>query len=382
MTKVADDPTTGNRTARFCLAMLAVAGIGLTLTYSIAHHWTPYAKSDFATYWIAGRMALEGASPYDLQAIAQRYADLTGLSAQPYFSYPPQSLLLFAPIGALPLGVSFWTYQAIGVVLFLIAARPYIPKDFPVLLLLSPAALISIAFGQSGLLFGALWLLSFNGSSAALAALTFRPQLGWLAGIESIRRGTIVRTISILMVIVAITTALFGADVWQLWLKQLAIHSEFLRSDFIFYRQMPVPRQGYGVAGWVLFGAGALYFLSRSFNVFTAATATFLISPHGLHYDMTVVCFGCAILLFESWDKSHFLQRAALTLGFLSPGLVYFGTWFGPPILLVALHAQVQLTRRTSENFVAPGNPQRNSGSGFSFTRWKQALPNKESNTY
>lgn len=231
------------------------------------------------------------------------------------------------------------------------------------------------------MLVGALWLFAFSGSAAALAALTIRPQLGLLAGLEGFQSGTALRSICIMAAVAGVTSMFFGLEVWKSWFDQLLVHSKFLNSNVIFYRQSPVPVVGYGIAGWVLFGGAGLYFLSRAFNVFTAATATFLIAPHGLHYDMTIVCFGCAVLLFNSWDRSQLLQRVALTLGFLSPALVYFGTWFAPPILLVALHAQVQLTRRTSQDSAALADSERNSGSGLSFTRWKRAPPRKELNS-
>ena len=54
--------------------------------------------------------------------------------------------------------------------LFYWAARPYCPKGFPpILVVLTPAALTCYTFGQTGLLFGALWLLAFRGKWAAVA---------------------------------------------------------------------------------------------------------------------------------------------------------------------------------------------------------------------
>lgn len=381
MTGQAEAEPQATPAAKAAIFLLGLAGIGLTLFYSLPHHWTPYEVRDYSTYWLAGRMVLDGTDPYDSAALGTAFRALSGSNLQPYFSYPPHALLLFAPLGALPLGISFWTYQAIGFGLFIVAARPHLRAGFPLVALLSPASLISFSFGQSGMLVGALWLLAFSGSATALAALTMRPQLGLLAGVEGFRSGIMIRATFIFAIVAGVTTALLGLGVWQSWLDQLLVHSKFLNSNVIFYRQSPVPVVGYGIAGWLLFGAAALFFLSRAFNVFTAATATFLIAPHGLHYDMAVVSFGCVVLLFNSWERSHLLQRAALALGFLSPALVYFGTWFAPPILLVALHAQVQLTR-TSQDSEAPAHRKGNSGSRFSFTRWKQARPNKESNSH
>jgi hypothetical protein len=327
------------------MVALAIGGIILTLAWSVPHHWSSAAKTDYVTYWLAGRLAAHGANPYDSHALASALYEISGRHAQTFFSYPPHALLLFAPLSLVPLQASYWVYQLLGVGMFLFAARAYAPTWLAIVGLLSPAAIISVFFGQSGLLYAALWMLAFSGSASAVAALTFRPQLGMLAGIQAWRSGLFMRAIVLGLGIVLVTTLVFGPGVWPAWIDELRDHARFVNRDFIFYRQMAVPLFGYGFAGWVLFGGTAAYFLWRSFNVFTAGTAALLISPHGLHYDMVMVCFGCAVVLHSRWHQAKPLQRIALGLGFLSPGLVYFGTWLVPPILLVALSEQAALTR-------------------------------------
>jgi hypothetical protein len=98
------------------------------------------------------------------------------------------------------------------------------------------------------------------------------------------------------------------------------------------------PQQGYGVAGWAAFAIAAVLMLRRRFDVFTAATATFLIAPYGLHYDLTVACLGMGLGMI---DERRPWALAALTFGFLVPFIVILGTWFAPPLLLAALFAQV-----------------------------------------
>ena len=330
------------------LILLAMIGAALALAFALPHRWTDYEQRDYATYWLAGRMVLAGADPYNAEAIAAAMQRLSASAVQPYFSYPPHALFLFAPLGALPLSASFWVYQALGFGLFFLAARPYLPDNFPVIALISPAALISFNFGQSGMLFGALWLSAFGGSTLALAGLTIRPQLGLLAGGEALRRRGLFRAAAAMLCLFAVTALAFGPSVWLRWTNEVVLHSKLLGTNVVFYRQMVTPAVGYGLLGWALFAGGAVFFLVRSFNVYTAATAAFLVSPHGLHYDMPIVCFGCAIILFKHWQRATFAQRIALCLGYLSPAIVYFGTWLIPPILLLALREQVQLTRQST----------------------------------
>ena len=72
------------------------------------------------------------------------------------------------------------------------------------------------------------------------------------------------------------------------------------------YTQAVTPLLAYNFAGWAVFAIAAIILLSRNFNVFTAASATFLISPYGFHYDMTVVCVGFGVLLFEEATRCPF----------------------------------------------------------------------------
>ena len=103
------------------------------------------------------------------------------------------------------------------------------------------------------------------------------------------------------------------------------------------------PAIGYGLSGWLLFAAVATYLLSRSANVFTAATAALLISPYGFLYDMPVACLGFILAIYSHWDMLSRLDRTALIVGFLAPIIVLLGTWWIPPILLWALWVQIRL---------------------------------------
>ena len=102
--------------------------------------------------------------------------------------------------------------------------------------------------------------------------------------------------------------------------------------------------------------------LSRNFNIWTAATATFLLSPYGFHYDMSVACVGFAVLIFCYWERMPLWQRLIAGLGFLAPIIVQFGTWWVPPIMLLGLFIQtqcfpgVQLTWKQRRLAVVPVN--------------------------
>jgi hypothetical protein len=122
--------------------------------------------------------------------------------------------------------------------------------------------------------------------------------------------------------------------------------------DEFYFRLMPSPyitfgRGLLGTAAQLLFGCSAAACLVkfRRLDVFTAATATFLIVPYVFNYDMTVACLGFAVLLFDRWGSLEFWERATLSLAFLVPEMSYVPVLrlLCAPVLLLALIAQCRL---------------------------------------
>jgi hypothetical protein len=166
-----------------------------------------------------------------------------------------------------------------------------------------------------------------------------------LAGVEAIRSRQFIKTSVIALLILALSVAAFGFDTWQAWLGDAAagILGDLSHAPYsIWYFQMTTPYLGYGLIGWGLFAVAAIFLLIRKFNVFTAATASFLIAPYGFHYDMTVVCLGFGILLFQRWRQMAPWETFVCAMVFLVPLLVQLGTWFAPPLLLAGLYIQMR----------------------------------------
>ena len=333
---------------RVLMIVLALWLLGMVLGASvgIAGWNAPLADRDFASFWVAGKLASRGhaALAYDLGGLRATAAQWLGTSVKIAFPYPPHSLLFAVPLSVIPYKVSFCLWQSVSALLFYFAARSHVPKGFPaVLVVFTPAALINVAFGQVGLFYGALWLFAFGGSSIAAALLTFKPHLGFLVAIEVVRKRQIVTTSLVAVAIIFLSLLVFGSDAWRASLLGAASQQIQMLAGGQMTKwptQMTTPLLGYGVAGWVLFAIAAAFLLWRRFNVFTAATATFLIAPYGFHYDMTVVCLGFGFLLFEQWAAMPVWQRLVAALAFLSPGLVTVGTWLVPPMLLAGLYVQ------------------------------------------
>jgi len=296
-------------------------------------------KNDYLYLWFAGKQALAGVDVYSaaaFQILADRHSSVPG------FLYPPLALFFFIPFAALPLVPSYWLWNAATAAVFYWAARPYCPKGFPrILVVLTPAALICFAFGQTGFLFGALWLLAFRGKWAAVALLTFKPHLGLLSILSLRNRRSLVYCALLVAALAAASAAIFGP--WS-WLE--FANNSLGQADQIGQRKRWLfagvsPAIGYGLLGWLPFAIAGGLLLARRVNAFTAATAALLISPYGFHYDMPVACLGFGLLIYERWNDMPIRHRIPVALGFLSPVIAVAGAWWVPPILLWALWGQV-----------------------------------------
>jgi len=306
-------------------------------------------ESDYLNYWFAPRAVRAGINPYDVAAY-QHY----GLSIFPKayppqfnFTYPPHSLFLFWPLSYLPAYVSWVTWSVLSLAFFWVAAKRALPPGLPSFLaVLTPATVFCLNFGQTSLIAGGLFLLAAGGSGVAAGLLTFKPQLGFLAAPLLLLKGRkpVWIAITTTIVLIILSQLIFGG-----W-KDFVEHASGYQAGQIFDEEKKniwyiigtTPAMGYGRLGMVIYMLVATIVLVRNFNVWTAATATFLISPYGFHYDMSVVTIGFVILLHSYWNRMSLWQRLVASLVFLAPVIVQFGTWWIPPIVLLGLFIQTQ----------------------------------------
>ena len=299
---------------------------------------------DFAAFWVAGRQVLDGtaAGIYDTAA-TQRYADRLDLSGATIFPYPPHALFLYAPLALIGYIPAYLLWNLASAAFFYAAARPYLPQNFPpILSVITPAALICLDFGQTGLLFGALWLLAFRGSWAALALMTFKPHLGILAILSLRTRGAFIKTSVLAAMLIGASVLLFGITLWFGFIEHSLRHAAQLAATKRWLFAGVGPAMAYGLWGWIPFAAAGGLMLARNVNVFTAATASFLVSPYAFHYDMPVACLGFGLLVFGHWHEMPIRHRLPVALGFLSPIVALMGAWWVPPLLLWALWIQTK----------------------------------------
>lgn len=340
------------------LLFLWLVGAGFALQ---KHGVPPIWDSDYLNYWFAPRAMRAGVNPYDVVA----YKDY-GLAFFPNanppqfnFTYPPHSLFLFWPLSYFSAYVSYAAWDIISLAAFYFAAKRVLPRGLPAFVaVLSPATILCLQFGQTSLLSGALFLWAAGGSGLAAGFLTFKPQLGFLAAPLLMLKGRrpVLIAVATTIVLILVSQLLFGH--WKDFLAHAGSYQAHQIFDEerknIWYIIGTTPAMGYGPRGFLIYLVVATIVLVRNFNIWTAATATFLISPYGFHYDMSVACLGFAILIHSYWTKLPLWQRLTASLAFLAPIIVQFGTWWVPPIMLLGLFVQtqcfpgVQLTWRQS----------------------------------
>jgi hypothetical protein len=320
-------------------------GFGFAKVHGVPDIW----HTDYLNYWFAPQALREGINPYDVTSY-KKY----GLSVFPHapplqfnFTYPPHSLFLFWPLSYLPAHLSYAAWDAVSLAAFWFAVRRFIPFGLLAFTaVLSPATILCLQFGQTSLLSGALFLLAAGGSGVAAGWLTFKPQLGFLAAPLLLLKGR-----NRLLIAVATTAALVVASqlLFGNW-SDFLNHASGYQAGQIFDEQKKniwyiigtTPAMGYGRLGFMIYLVVGIIVLIRNFNVWTAASATVLISPYGFHYDMSVVCVAFAVLIYTYWNKMPLWQRLVASLAYLSPIIVQFGTWWVPPVILLGLFIQTQ----------------------------------------
>ena len=75
--------------------------------------------NDFHDYWLAGKLVLQGHSPYDLSALRELAArEHVTLVAGGGYSYPPPFALALVPLATLPYGAALLTFNMLSLAAF------------------------------------------------------------------------------------------------------------------------------------------------------------------------------------------------------------------------------------------------------------------------
>lgn len=285
--------------------------------------FTGYALGrDFINVWMGGHSVFSGgpAPWFDLQTYNQAIATLFGaVLPTHYWSYPPHLLLFTWPFGLMPYiaGYAFWCVAGIALYV-LAAAQGDFRREHVLFLAVAPGVAICAFFGQNGfftaaLLIGGLLCMDRRPLLAGVlfGILTVKPQLGFLLPVMLLVSGrwrVIAAAVVTTAVLVALTSALFGPDIWVSYFVKIAPQQDGLLTRnigllpvMVFSVLSSTRLLGLSVgAAWVVqivFSVAAIVAVAWTYwrrrdpelSAILLVTATLLATPWVLTYDLVVL---------------------------------------------------------------------------------------------
>lgn len=322
---------------------------------------------DFLNLWAGGGLIVERdwTTLYQPAAYAEHLETLFGPLDRHLYSYPPTAFVLGDLFGRLPYPVALATWTLATGALFALAARPWLPGR-AMLAVLTPAALVNVWTGHYGFLLGALWLFAFRlldrrpvVAGALIGLLAIKPQFAVLLPLVLLLRRdwrAIRAAAASATGVVGASLLLYGRGAWTTFLTETAGQQVAqIDAEGRFFGKMSASAATAILelgGGWpmALIGQGvlaafgiALLVLAIRRGVATdrlallAATATFLVLPYSLNYDLIVVAIGALVVLRA---RISAIDRTLGLIGFLAPQLgmvLAILGWPVTPLMLAGL---------------------------------------------
>ncbi len=324
---------------------LLLNGMGLT-HLDLGPHW-----HDFQSFWSAGIAATHGngGKLYDFVWHSAHIKQVIGVDGQEFgWHYPPQFLLLLAPLALLPLPLAFLLWCFVPLVLFARLAYRLIPDwRAPVIAIGSPIFFANAGYAQNGVLSTVVIgfaLLPFidNKSPSALntSLLAFKPHLGLVFPVAFASGGlwsTFWLAAFWLIVQISLTALVFGPHIWIDFLGSLA------QTKLIVMNEIGAGEHHYAsvygsvrllngpaslayllqglVAGLSLYGVWVVWRggTSRNLKAALLVAAIPLTAPYLMHYDMIMAVLACLLLIrqvdIDRWPQHDRFILAGLWLG-------------------------------------------------------------------
>jgi hypothetical protein len=306
---------------------------------------------DVASFWAAGRLAIQGspALAYDIQAHRAMEMTVAHMGGLMPFPYPPPFLFFVVPIAFRPVWLAYlaWIIPTAG--LYLVAAARFAPLRYP---LAHPAATVNAIIGQNGLLTCGIFLFGLSLvaaqpflGGAILGLLVIKPQLAVLVPVALLadrnwRAIGGAAASSLLLLVLA--WLIFGSGAYQGFLAITGDYARYmsgsrwnwgeLASLFAFVRFFGIP-QAAALAIQGVAALGAAFVTWRAWatgddrRMAILAAATLLVPPYLFTYDSLLLLVPLGSFL---QDDRHPWRVPIIWLLLLLPLLGYFGVYPGP----------------------------------------------------
>ncbi len=324
---------------------------------------------DFLNTWMGGRSFFSGgpAAWFDFHVYNAEVQKVTGDPNLPplFWSYPPHLLLFIWPFGLLGFLPAFALWCIVGVGLYVWASLAGgVDRRYWVFLAVAPAVAVNVFLGQNGFLTAALLIGGLANldrrpivAGILFGILTVKPQFGLLLPVMLVMTGrwrTIASAAVTTVVLVALTTAWFGVDIWTEYLQKVVPQQHWMlitagnhawpivSSAFVNARLIGLSDDWawvvQAVSSCCALAAVVWTFWRRRDPVLSQAllvTATFLFSPWMLNYDMVV--FGWVVALLRVREDETYADHALSLAVWTLPVLMFPFGFSHLPIALVVL---------------------------------------------
>ena len=258
--------------------------------------------------------------------------------------YPPSYLLLLLPFGYLSSGLGCAVFL-LASSLALLAALWFYAGTHRVIhiaaLFLSPAAMINFYLGQNAFLSAALicggaMMLKRRPLAAGVlfGLLSYKPQLALLVPIALLAARswkTLASAAATSVLLIAVSTALFGVDAWRSWIEMAGGASDLsalatagrlsgasvFACAVLFGAAPPVATALQALAAVI--AAGAVYISWRSqipeaLKLAVLLAATVFGAPHATGYDALLVAFAASLLFVHGMEHGFRPGEAVIAL--------------------------------------------------------------------
>jgi alpha-1,2-mannosyltransferase len=349
--------------------------------------------TDFASFWTASRFVLAGnaAGAYDPYQHHAAQILLFGKKDVDFYAwfYPPTALLMVAPLGLLPYGISLFSWLAATIAAYVATIWKFIPRaDALIPILGFPAVITNIGHGQNAFLSTAIvgigLLISDRRPIAAgilLGCLSYKPQLAPMLVIVVLARRDWKMALGAALSIAAqsvMATLLFGPEIWISFQSSLLLAKASLEQGVIGFAKMQSAFSairllggGNSLAYWVQAAAAVaaaillwrIWRTEASLPLRTGATgaAMLLGTPFILDYDFVLLALPIAALTseglrtgFKPYEKS--VLAAAWVLPWVARlAATHTNIPLSPEIVLLLL---VLISKRASSDSAAVPRPE------------------------
>lgn len=377
-----------------CIVLALSAAMSGAYVYYLAHAGNTF--NDFFVFWAAARELQQGTLPdvYDASGFQIYMQSLTPAALTPHpFVYPPYTALLFAPFGLLPFHTGLLVWNGLSLLLYLIAVRHALRPQTALAwaVLIAPATMVNLTFGQTGLLTSALTIFGFSLlnrrpaiAGCALGLLAIKPQLAFLPLLMLLTAhnrkaiATAAATVSLMM---AASLAVFGTEAWSAWLLSLGSFSGNLPNSsshhqngvtFYFALLTLGASQHAAMAGQLVVFSAVLWAVTRSLRKAPADPATtmsalispLLATPYALIYDLPVLSVVCLMFIRKGLGARFSNgQLISLAVAWCLPLVVFVArTQAGivAPAIMATLFVLVMKAPRRDSKLKIVGSPEDN----------------------